>query len=65
MTKLESRGQRLFELIADELSALSKDVRGDTYRRQEDFRELCIALALLEDRLNKVERRVSHDRISL
>lgn len=54
--KLSKRGQQLFGLIAARLNTTSdKYIRksDQDFRREVDFSELCLALALLEERLTQ------------
>lgn len=45
--RLTARGQQLYTLIHNQLTPYSRFIR-EHYRREEDFQEMCIALALLE-----------------
>lgn len=51
--KLISEGVKLFEKIGDDLNKYSdKFIRGKhTFRRGDDFAEICIALALLNRKI--------------
>lgn len=53
-TELMVRGMDLLFIIVDELNEIAEEYRGpDTFRRREDFHELCVALALLEEALEE------------
>lgn len=52
--KLLRRGRELFGRIGDELNVISREhirTNPEMFRREEDHDELCVALALLEQRI--------------
>lgn len=48
--ELEKRGKQIIKLVLPTINEIKDAVRPyDEYRRESDFREMCIALALFEE----------------